>query len=258
MTGVGRRPAGVPRSTLQGRTQTGGIPIGAGRMGDGSRDMAEHVQGQPGADRAVGRPGPAARMTGPAARPRPSVLIPPVTATDPAGQRAGPGPTVRQLRAPATRRTARRAVRCDRAAPAASARSPAPTAQPDRPGAATAPARVAPAPSPAHRPPARRPGSAAPAQRHELGPPDGPATERPPAERRSAHGTAGPDSRHPGAAAVADRHGSDAPTVGRHLPPRTRRPTARTVRRRPRCRPRRRRRAAPGDGCRAGSWPGTR
>lgn len=42
--------------------------------------MAEHVQGQPGADRAVGRPGPAARMTGPdPARPRPSVLIPPVT-----------------------------------------------------------------------------------------------------------------------------------------------------------------------------------
>ncbi len=40
----------------------------------------EHVQGQPGADRAVGRPGPAARMTESTTsqRPRPSVLIPPV------------------------------------------------------------------------------------------------------------------------------------------------------------------------------------
>ena len=42
--------------------------------------MGEHSQGQPGADRAVGRPGPAARMSQPAStRPRPSVLIPPVT-----------------------------------------------------------------------------------------------------------------------------------------------------------------------------------
>lgn len=41
--------------------------------------MGEHVQGQAGADRAVGRPGPAARMvTTEVARPRPSVLIEPV------------------------------------------------------------------------------------------------------------------------------------------------------------------------------------
>ena len=44
--------------------------------------MVEHTQGQAGADRAVGRPGPAAKMTGPEPdRPRPSVLIPPVTST---------------------------------------------------------------------------------------------------------------------------------------------------------------------------------
>ena len=44
--------------------------------------MVEHTQGQAGADRAVGRPGPAAKMTRPEPdRPRPSVLIPPVTST---------------------------------------------------------------------------------------------------------------------------------------------------------------------------------
>lgn len=43
--------------------------------------MGEQAQGQAGADRAIGRPGPAARMTGPepSPRPRPSVLIPPVS-----------------------------------------------------------------------------------------------------------------------------------------------------------------------------------
>lgn len=52
--------------------------------------MVDHAQGQPGADRAVGRPGPAARMAEPAGtRPRPSVLIPPVT---PGGASAGPAP----------------------------------------------------------------------------------------------------------------------------------------------------------------------
>jgi len=55
--------------------------------------MAEHVQGQPGADRAVGRPGPAARMTGPdPVRPRPSVLIPPVTSASGGSAPAAPAP----------------------------------------------------------------------------------------------------------------------------------------------------------------------
>lgn len=55
--------------------------------------MAEHQQGQPGADRAVGRPGPAARMNDPESpRPRPSVLIPPVGSVAGAPTRA-PGAT---------------------------------------------------------------------------------------------------------------------------------------------------------------------
>jgi Transmembrane domain of unknown function (DUF3566) len=84
--------------------------------------MAEHVQGQPGADRAVGRPGPAARMTGPdPVRPRPSVLIPPVTsAPSSAAAAAAAAPPA--------------------AAPAPSAPIP-PTAAPS---AATAPPTVAP------------------------------------------------------------------------------------------------------------------
>jgi hypothetical protein len=60
----------------------------------------EHVQGQPGADRAVGRPGPAARMNEQSAtsRPRPSVLINPV----PAGSAAAPSaPPVPQVPVPA-------------------------------------------------------------------------------------------------------------------------------------------------------------
>lgn len=69
--------------------------------------MSEHVQGQPGADRAVGRPGPAVTMAGPPPeRPRPSVLIAPVTpngvqqpvapASEPLSLRAvqAPNPTV--------------------------------------------------------------------------------------------------------------------------------------------------------------------
>jgi hypothetical protein len=51
--------------------------------------MAEHLQGQPSADRAVGRPGPAARMSDTQTqRRRPSVLIAPVTRTG-----SAPAPT---------------------------------------------------------------------------------------------------------------------------------------------------------------------
>lgn len=51
--------------------------------------MGDHVQGQPGADRAIGRPGPAARMNATSAsRPRPSVLITPVRPTSGQPRRA--------------------------------------------------------------------------------------------------------------------------------------------------------------------------
>ncbi len=93
--------------------------------------MAEHVQGQPGADRAVGRPGPAARMTGPdPVRPRPSVLIPPVTsasAASSAAAAAAPAPAapIPPAAAPAAPPAAAAAVATGVAASTAPAPAPA-------------------------------------------------------------------------------------------------------------------------------------
>jgi Transmembrane domain of unknown function (DUF3566) len=109
--------------------------------------MAEHVQGQPGADRAVGRPGPAARMTGPeTARPRPSVLIPPVTsptaAQAPAPAPAAPVPPAVPSGPPAGS-GAGAAVATAGVAAAASASAPAPVAAPTaRPAPQPQPQRV--------------------------------------------------------------------------------------------------------------------
>jgi hypothetical protein len=95
--------------------------------------MAEHVQGQPGADRAVGRPGPAARMTGPdPVRPRPSVLIPPVTSASAASAAAPapaavPGPVAPVLAAGVATGVATSAARAPAAPPAPQA---TPVAQP--------------------------------------------------------------------------------------------------------------------------------
>ena len=108
--------------------------------------MAEHVQGQPGADRAVGRPGPAARMTGPdPVRPRPSVLIPPVTSASAApcggslrscsrGTRPSPccavGSPHRSHPAAPVAAAAAAGIAASDAAPATRAPAPAPTAAP--------------------------------------------------------------------------------------------------------------------------------
>jgi hypothetical protein len=76
--------------------------------------MSDQAQGQVGADRAVGRPGPAARMAGTQSeRPRPSVLIPPVTAQ--------PGPD-------ATGSSSRSAPAESKPAPAPKQQAPAPAA----------------------------------------------------------------------------------------------------------------------------------
>ena len=95
--------------------------------------MAEHVQGQPGADRAVGRPGPAARMTGPdPMRPRPSVLIPPVTSA-PVGAAAAPQAPAPALPVPPSAASAAQAPAPSTAAPAVStATAAAPVAAPAR------------------------------------------------------------------------------------------------------------------------------
>ena len=104
--------------------------------------MAEHVQGQPGADRAVGRPGPAARMGEPEEpRRRPSVLISPVTpSTAPAPAPAGPA-----ANAPAR---------------------PAPPPASGAPGSAAPPAAARPTPQPAPHgtPPGASPNRTAQAQ----------------------------------------------------------------------------------------------
>ena len=94
--------------------------------------MVEHTQGQAGADRAVGRPGPAAKMTGPESdRPRPSVLIPPVTSTASGSAAASVAAATAATAAPT------------RSAPAAPA-SPG--------GTPAAPAKAPPAPAPAAAP----------------------------------------------------------------------------------------------------------
>ncbi len=65
--------------------------------------MNDRAQGQPGPDPAVGRPGPAARMSGPnVARPVPAVLIPPVTSPSaPSVASAPTGTTTATLAGPA-------------------------------------------------------------------------------------------------------------------------------------------------------------
>jgi hypothetical protein len=59
--------------------------------------MVDHPQGHPGADRAVGRPGPVGRMAPPQTGVRPSVLIPPVGGAS-AGARGAnsPAPSISQ------------------------------------------------------------------------------------------------------------------------------------------------------------------
>lgn len=83
-----RSDVGQPDVQGMGGTSSAVIPSEEALSGgllptDGSSEMGEqHPQGQPGPDRKVGRPGPAARLVTPAStRPRPGVLIEPVRST---------------------------------------------------------------------------------------------------------------------------------------------------------------------------------
>ena len=124
--------------------------------------MGEHAQGQPGADRAVGRPGPAAKMNTPEGvrpRPRPSVLIPPVSPHPEPSGAASSAPVGYQstpTRAPAP---------TEAPPPVPSAPTPAAGPVPAPASPAQAPVQPAPNPRPAQPPAARaRPTSGAPAQ----------------------------------------------------------------------------------------------
>ncbi len=140
----------------------------------------EHTQGQAAADRAVGRPGPAAKMTGPEPdRPRPSVLIPPVTSTasgSAASTPAAPGATA----APARPVPAAPAPPAGTpAAQAKAAGAPAPVAAPGAAGKQPGPVQPA-----AGRPAAGRPAapqqssSAATVARSAVRPSPGPRAAR--------------------------------------------------------------------------------
>lgn len=114
--------------------------------------MVEHTQGQAGADRAVGRPGPAAKMTGPEPdRPRPSVLIPPVTSTA-SGSAAASAATAATAATAAAAAPARPAPAAPAspggtpAAPATAPGAPAPGAAPVPNGQQQAPQQPAAAP----------------------------------------------------------------------------------------------------------------
>ena len=133
--------------------------------------MVEHTQGQAGADRSVGRPGPAAKMTGSEPdRPRPSVLIPPVTSTASGSAAASAAAATAATAAPT--RSAPAAPASPGGTPAAPAKAP-PAATP------AAPAKAPPAPAPA----------AAPGPNGQQQGPQQPAAGRPAAPQQSGAAT---------------------------------------------------------------------
>lgn len=133
--------------------------------------MVEHTQGQAGADRAVGRPGPAAKMTGPEPdRPRPSVLIPPVTSTASGSAAASAAAATAATAAPA---------RPVPAAPASPGGAPAaPATAPGAPAPGVAPGPNGQQPGPQQPAAAPQQSSAATVARSAVRPSSGPRAAR--------------------------------------------------------------------------------
>ena len=139
--------------------------------------MVEHTQGQAGADRAVGRPGPAAKMTGPEPdRPRPSVLIPPVTSTASGSAAASAAAATAATSAPV--RPVPAAPASPGGTPAAPAKAPGAPAPAPAPGPTGQSQQSAPVQPAAERPAAPKPSGAATVARSAVRSAPGPRAAR--------------------------------------------------------------------------------